>query len=125
MSFACLGRIMEQSAQIGASIRIVGEVTAREPLTIAGSVEGSVDVEGHPLTILASAKVNATVQADTIVVAGHVNGLMSASGRIQVRDTATVEGDLSAPSICLTEGATVHGRIETTGGRSAALPLAS
>lgn len=125
MSFASAERIMEHSAQIGSSIRIIGEVTAREPLTIAGSVEGSVDVEGHPLTILGTAKVNATVQAETIVVSGHVNGLISASGRIQVRDSATVEGDLSAPSICLAEGATVHGRIETTGGRKAALPLAS
>lgn len=115
---------MDAIAHIGASIRIKGEVTAREPLTIAGHVDGSVVVEGHSVTIAASGQVTATVAADTIVVAGAVNGRLQANARIVVRETAVVEGDITAPSVSLAEGATVHGRIET-GQRKAALALAS
>lgn len=104
---------MDAAAHIGPSIRIKGEVTAREPLTIAGHVDGSVTVEGHSLTIVPGAQVTATVAADTIVVAGTVKGRLNAGSRIMVRETATIEGDLTAPSVSLADGATVHGRIET------------
>jgi len=115
---------MSTSALIGTSIRIKGEVTSAEPLTIAGHVDGSVDVQGHPLTILESGHVDATVQAETIVVAGSVNGLLSAATRVVVRETAIVEGDVTAPKVSLADGATVHGRIETAG-RKDSLKLAS
>jgi cytoskeletal protein CcmA (bactofilin family) len=115
---------MDTAAYIGASIRIKGEITAREPLTIAGHVDGSVTVEGHPLTIAAGGQITATVSADTIVVAGTMTGRLNADARIVVRDTAAIEGDLSAPSVSLADGATVHGRIETRE-RKPALALAS
>jgi cytoskeletal protein CcmA (bactofilin family) len=105
---------MESTALIGPSIRIKGELSAREPLVIAGHVDGSVEVEGHQVTIVESGNVTATVQADTIVVAGTVNGILNAASRIIVRATAVIEGDLSAPSVSLADGATVHGRVETS-----------
>jgi cytoskeletal protein CcmA (bactofilin family) len=116
---------MSVSASIGPSIRIKGEITSQEPLTIAGEVDGSVAVEGHPLTIAEGANVTATVSAHTIVVSGAVNGILSADDRIVVSNTAKVEGDLAAPAIRLTDGATVHGRIETTADRKSKLQLAS
>ena len=92
---------MNTSAQIGASIRIKGEVTAGEPLTIAGHVDGSVEIDGHPLTIVEGGSVTATVQAETIVVAGKVSGLLNATTRVVVRETAIIEGDVAAPSVSL------------------------
>lgn len=115
---------MDATAQIGPSIRIKGEVTAREPLTIAGQVDGSVTVEGHAVTIAAGGQVTATVAADTIVVAGAVSGRLNAGARVVVRETASVDGDITAPSVSLADGATVHGRIETRE-RKPALALAS
>jgi hypothetical protein len=41
-----------------------------------------------------------------------------------VRESAVIEGDLSAPAISLAAGGTVNGRIETTA-RAAKLQLAS
>ena len=116
---------MEMPAQIGPSIRIKGEITASEPLTIAGSVDGSIEVVGHPLTVVAGGRVAATLVADTIVVGGSVKGPLNASARIVIRDTATIEGDLSAPSVSLAEGATLRGRVQTAERRKPALPLAS
>jgi cytoskeletal protein CcmA (bactofilin family) len=117
---------MSTGAHIGPSIRIKGDVTASEPLVIAGCVEGTIEVEGHPLTILAGGQVTATMMAHTVVIAGTFSGSMNATARILVAETATVEGELSAPAISLADGATIDGRIETTGRPdAAALPLAS
>jgi cytoskeletal protein CcmA (bactofilin family) len=116
---------MEMMARIGPSIHIKGEVTSREPLTIAGHVEGTVTVEGHALTIDAGGRVKATVTAQTMILAGTVTGSLKSEGQIVVKDTAVIEGDLSAPSVSLAEGATVHGRVDTGERKKRELSLAS
>ena len=116
---------MDAAALIGPSIRIKGDVTSQEPLTVAGQVDGTIEVKGHALTVAPEARITATLNADTIVVAGSVSGNLLAEARIVVRDTATIDGDLSAPKISVAEGADLRGRIETTARRAAILPLAS
>ena len=105
---------MNMSAGVGKSIRIKGEVMAREPFLVAGHVEGTIDVDGHTLTVTEEATVNATVSADTVVVQGTIKGETSAATTIAVQPTAKLEGTFSAASICVAEGAIVLGRIETT-----------
>ena len=114
---------MDTSAQIGPSIHIKGEVKANEPLTIAGRVDGSIDVSGHPLTVTEGGRITADIVAHTIVVCGNVNGRLTADGRIVVQQTATIEGDLSAPCVTVVDGAQLQGHFEVVGKR--ALPLAS
>lgn len=112
---------MDVPAHIGASIRLKGDITSSEPLTIAGHIEGSVTVTGHTLTIAAGSRITATVSADAIIVAGHVKGKLAATTRIVLSETASVEGEAAAPSVSMVEGATVHGRIETSKKRALAL----
>ena len=109
---------MHTTARIGPTISITGEVTSQEPLTIAGHVDGSVEVVGHPLTIVEGGRATATLQATTIVVSGAVQGSLRASEKIVVSETAVIDGDLAAPGLSLADGAKVHGRIDT-GDRSA------
>jgi len=109
--------MMNMSTGIGQSIRIKGEVTAREPFLVAGHVEGTIDVDGHTLTVAEGATVSAAVSADTVVVQGTIKGATMAATKIDIRPTAKLEGEFSAPSISIAEGAIVHGRIETTGRR--------
>jgi cytoskeletal protein CcmA (bactofilin family) len=116
---------MNSAAHIGPSIRIKGEIITREPLTIAGHVDGTIDADGHPLTALAGSQIKATVTAETIVVGGSLHGQLIANARIVVQQTAAIEGELSAPAISLADGASVHGRIETGERKKPALSLAS
>lgn len=104
---------MTTAALIGPAVLIKGQVTAREPLTIAGRVDGSITVDGHPLTIAAGGKISANLAAPEIVVGGEVNGHLDATVRITVRDTATIEGDMTAPKVSLADGAKFHGRVRT------------
>ena len=116
---------MDSIARIGSSIQIKGEVTAREPLVIAGKVEGTVDVEGHALTLDPGGRLDATVIAQNLVIAGTVKGSLTAEARIVVKDTAAIEGELSAPAISLMEGATFNGKIDTGDRKKPGLSLAS
>lgn len=111
---------MQSAAQIGPSIHIKGEVSAQEPLTIAGHVVGTIDVSGHPLVVTDSGQVAADIVAHTIVIGGNVNGKLLADGRIVVSKTATFAGDLSAPAVSVDDGAVVQGRLEVAGRRQLA-----
>jgi len=112
------------SAGIGQSIRIKGAITAREPFLIAGQVEGTVEVDGHTLTVAESASVAATVTGETVVIQGRLKGELSASTKIVIQPSATIEGGFSAPTISVADGATIHAKLRTTQ-RGAKLPLAS
>ena len=115
---------MSMSAGIGKSIRIKGEIIAREPFRISGHVDGTIDVDGHTLTVAEEATVAATVTADTVVIQGNVKGELWATTKIEVSATASIEGGISAPAISISEGAVINGRVETTQ-RKGTLSLAS
>jgi cytoskeletal protein CcmA (bactofilin family) len=112
------------SAGIGQSITIKGEIVAREPFVIAGRVEGTIEVDGHTLTVAEGATVDATVSANAVVVQGNVKGDLSAASKIVIQPTARIEGELSAPTISIADGAIVQGKVETTH-RKASLAVAS
>jgi len=109
------------TARIGPSIRIKGEVSAKEPLTVEGHVIGTIDLSGHELTVSEAAHIDADVVAHTIIIRGKVNGRLTAEARIVVQQTANVEGDLSAPAVKVDDGALLHGRVEVAGRRQLAL----
>ena len=102
------------SAGIGQSIRIKGEIVAREPFQIAGHVEGTIEVDQHTLTIADGATVDATVTAESVVIQGRVKGDLAAINKIVIQQTAKVEGECSAPTISIADGALIHGKVETT-----------
>jgi cytoskeletal protein CcmA (bactofilin family) len=112
------------SAGIGKSIRVKGDVVAREPFVIAGRVEGTIEVDQHTLTIAAEASVIAAITAESMVIEGTVQGDLAAISRIAIQSTAKVEGECSAPIVSIAEGAMVQGKIETTQ-RKARLAAAS
>lgn len=117
---------MERPTEIGASTSIRGELTTREDIVVSGHIEGTIQSEGHRVTVNAGADVKADIVAHDIVVAGRVVGALSAKQRIALSATADVQGELSAPAITIADGAAFHGAVETTGERKAKkLQLAS
>jgi cytoskeletal protein CcmA (bactofilin family) len=116
---------MERPTEIGASTVIRGELTSREDIVVSGRVEGSIQSEGHRVTVNDGAKVTADILAREIVVAGDVKGTLSAKDRIALSSTADVQGELSAPAITIADGASFRGKVQTTAERKAKLQLAS
>jgi cytoskeletal protein CcmA (bactofilin family) len=103
---------MSTTAYIGKTIRIKGTVTADEPVTVAGTVEGTIEVKGHALTITAEGTLNADAMADTILVEGTATGSLTAASRMTLRETATVTGEIHAPVLAVAEGAKIQGKVD-------------
>jgi cytoskeletal protein CcmA (bactofilin family) len=117
---------MSSTSQIGPSITIKGDITADEPLTISGRVEGTVSIDNHPVTVDQSGNVKGDLLADSLIVSGHVNGSLVATTRIVIRENAVIEGSLTAPVLNVVEGAQVSAKVDVAGRRKASeLKLAS
>lgn len=111
---------MDVVANIGPSIRIRGDITAQEPLTIAGHVVGHIDVSGYRLVVTEAAHVKADIVAHTLVIGGFVTGRVSAEGRVVVQPTATVEGEMTAPTLSVSDGAQLQAKFQIVGKRAGA-----
>ena len=117
---------MQSPSGIGPSITITGDITADEPLTVAGRVEGTISITGHPVTIDESGHVNGDLRADAVIVNGHATGSLAATTRIVIREGAVIDGSLSAPVLSVAEGAQLRGKVDVSGHKNGAgLKLAS
>ncbi len=103
---------MERTSEIGASIVIRGEVLAKEDLVVAGRIEGTIEMESHRLTVNKDAELKATVHAREIAVAGAVVGTLLAVERVELLQTGDVQGDVTTPSLRMSDGAILMGRVE-------------
>ena len=97
---------------VGASICIKGDVTGDEDLVIQGHVDGSINLKGHNVTISKSAKVNANIEANQIIVEGELSGDMNGDEKVVIRETGNVHGNIVAPRVNLEDGAMFKGSIE-------------
>ena len=107
------------SARIGQSVVITGEIKGSEDLTIEGRVDGTVESRQHTVVIGQQAMVKAQVFAKEVIVFGQVVGNITATGKIELRENGTVEGDLASPTVAIAEGATFRGSIDMTRQKSA------
>jgi cytoskeletal protein CcmA (bactofilin family) len=96
----------------GASILIKGEIVGQEDLTIGGRVEGKIRLEGRVLTLAPGSHVLGEITAGTVILAGKVEGKVTATAPLEVRAAAVVVGDLSSPLLVVAEGAEVCGKVE-------------
>jgi len=99
-------------AWIGKSVLIKGAVISAEDLIIDGRVEGTIALDDHCLTLGVDAVIQADLTACTIIISGAVTGNVSASERIEIRETGSVEGDITAPRLAVRDGAVLRGRID-------------
>ena len=113
---------MEKIVNIGQSVQIKGELTGNEDLTIEGMVDGKILVKDHNLTIGANGRITAEVHAKTVVVVGSVTGNITADDKVEIAPSGTVNGDIRAPRVAISDGAKFKGSIdmERKGGSSSA-----
>jgi cytoskeletal protein CcmA (bactofilin family) len=97
---------------VGKSVVFKGELSGHEDLFIEGSVEGKIELRDNVLTIGPNAKIKAEVFAKIVVVRGEVAGNITASEKLDIRDSGSVDGDISAPVVAIAEGAHLRGSVD-------------
>src|SRR5258708_28174973 len=115
----------EGSTVIGKSVIIRGELSGNEDLYIDGDVEGTVTLPESRLTVGPNARVRADLSAREVVIFGHLTGNVQATGRVELRQSALVKGDILAGRLSIEESAILTGRVELKGTSETPKPAAS
>jgi len=98
------------AALLDASLEFEGTMRCRESIRIDGRCKGKLFCE-QTVIIGEPAVLGLSIEADSVVVAGEVNGDITARRKITLEPTARVTGNLCTPGIVIREGATLEGRI--------------
>lgn len=97
---------------LGKSIRIKGDLSASEDLTLYGQMEGSVTLPGHTLTIGPHADIKAAIAAKSVVILGAVTGNVSAGEKVEIQTTGSVTGDVESPRLSMADGGCLCGKVQ-------------
>lgn len=93
---------------IGSDTRIKGEMFFEKSARILGHFEGKITAQGE-VQIGSGANCNAAVEAEHIIVDGAVQGPLFARDRLTLTKNAQVQGDLTAGTLVVSEGASFVG----------------
>jgi cytoskeletal protein CcmA (bactofilin family) len=101
-------------ARIGKTVVICGEVKGSEDLIVDGRIEGTISLSDSRLTIGPAANVAADLSAKDVLILGHVQGNVVASGRVELRAGCSVEGDIRALRLAVEDNALFRGKVDLT-----------
>jgi cytoskeletal protein CcmA (bactofilin family) len=91
-----------------------GEMSSEGSVHIHGRFDGAVKAV-NSIFVADGAEVDATLAAETVVVAGVSRGTVRARGKFEVLPTGRVAGDIHAPTLVVHEGAIMTGQLRMSG----------
>ena len=95
---------------IGRGAVHMGNINGADNYLVHGQVIGDSDIQGT-LMLSADCKWKGNIIADVVIIKGRVEGDIAARSKIELRNTATVVGDLQAPIVAIEHGAKVKGSV--------------
>ena len=93
---------------VGNDTRIAGKVSVKGTIRIDGIVEG--DVQADWVVVGETGKIRGNTRTRGIVVGGSVEGNIEATEAVELREKATMVGEIHAPKLGISEGAVFDGR---------------
>ena len=96
---------------IAADITIEGKIEGSGHVRIAGKFKGDVNVQGD-LSLERGAKLNGSVRAKKVTLAGELEGNVEAAARVELLDSSVVIGDLKAGTLTVAAGSKIRGHID-------------
>jgi cytoskeletal protein CcmA (bactofilin family) len=96
---------------IATGLTFEGKIEGSGHVRISGRFKGDVHVDGT-LTVEAGAHLAGAVRAGAVVVAGEIEGNIEGAQRVELHQSGVVNGDISAGSLTVADGARMRGRSE-------------
>ena len=93
---------------VGNDTRIVGKVSVKGTIRIDGIVEG--DVQADWVVVGETGKILGNTRTRGMVVGGSVEGNIEATETVELREKATMVGEIDTPKLGISEGAVFDGR---------------
>ena len=106
---------------IATGLTFEGKIDGSGHVRISDKFKGDVHVDGT-LTVEAGAHLAGSVRAASVVVAGEIEGNIEGAQRVELHQSGIVNGDITAGSLTVADGARMRGRSEfgwnETGGKA-------
>jgi len=96
---------------IAAGLTFEGKIEGSGHVRISGRFKGDVHVDGA-LTVESGAHLAGAVRASSVVVAGEIEGNIEGAQRVELHQSGVVNGDISAGSLTVADGARMRGKVE-------------
>lgn len=104
-------RSQSQTATIGPSMTIKGEIRSREELLVDGEVEGLLESQSL-LTVGPNGKVRANIKAREVIIFGSVRGDVEVTEKLAIREQGSLIGNIRSAGISIDDGAYFKGSID-------------
>jgi cytoskeletal protein CcmA (bactofilin family) len=104
-------RACERQVVIGAGIELKGEVKGCKTLEVAGDLEATVAASEH-LVVGADGSFRGFCEVETADIAGSFDGTLSVRGRLLVRRTGAVKGDIRFGELEIERGGQLSGNVD-------------
>jgi cytoskeletal protein CcmA (bactofilin family) len=93
---------------VGDGTRIAGKMSVKGTIRVDGIVEG--DVEADWVVVGETGKIRGNTRTRGMVVGGSVEGNIEATETVELREKATMVGEIQTPKLGVSEGAAFDGR---------------
>lgn len=108
---------------LGPDAEVTGKLSFSDPTRLEGKLHG--ELKGSDLLVIGTeAIVDATVEAERLVVLGKVKGDVVGNACVEIRAGGRLLGDVQTKSLIIEEGGILEGRVVMNGG-AGALPTSS
>jgi cytoskeletal protein CcmA (bactofilin family) len=97
---------------IGPTITVKGEIFGKEDLEIQGTLEGTIKMKKHRVTVGDKGRIKADVHAKSIHVAGEVEGNLFGDDEVVLRESGKLLGNITAARVTLEDGSKFKGSID-------------
>ncbi|HUJ33352.1 MAG TPA: polymer-forming cytoskeletal protein [Candidatus Acidoferrum sp.] len=114
MASAVAPAISAGTSTISQGLKIRGEITGMSDLVVEGETQGKIRLANGRVTVGASGRVNADIDAREIVINGTVHGNLKAAESVRLGPNSHVEGSILTRRIGIDDGARLRGNVEMT-----------
>jgi cytoskeletal protein CcmA (bactofilin family) len=106
------------SVHIEKNLSISGDLTAGEDMTVNFTLDGSIQLPGHHLTMTPGSQVHASVSARVVTVHGRFEGQIETE-QLTLTSGAQVNATVITTKFSMQEGALFNGSVNTERARAA------
>ena len=104
---------MNTKSSIQSDVEITGSIVFQGELTFDGQLKDG-SITGEILIVGNMAQIDGNIEAGALLLSGAVTGDVMVPGRCEIRDTASLVGNLVSNRLVMHEGATLIGSVAIT-----------
>jgi cytoskeletal protein CcmA (bactofilin family) len=97
------------SSYLGKTLKVKGEITSDEMLTVEGEVKGNINIT-KTLTIGKDGYVDGEISAEVVKIDGKAKGNITATQKLEISSKGNFYGNIKSDKLVIAEGAVFQGK---------------